>query len=184
MASSWVFNAIRAGMTLSWIWIEPRLLTHRESFSRTALVAAWFSISSSIVSEEIAAFSSMEFSWAGCKGSGEDSLYSGLQRLVERVGITFSGELGLRPLGLAVAGAAANGTKMVLALSMRANWRAVRAFQEECAQSIMGATLKRREGSERVVAGLEPVFVVISFNVSCTKFSSFEGVCSKPRSST
>jgi len=55
-------------------------------------------------------------------------------------------------------------------------WRSV--------QSIIGATLKRREGSERVVAGLEPGFVVISFNVSCTKFSSFEGVCSKPRNST
>lgn len=44
----------------------------------------------------------------------------------------------------------------------------------------MGATLKRREGSGRVVAGLEPGFVVISFNVSCTKFSSFEGVFSNP----
>jgi len=44
----------------------------------------------------------------------------------------------------------------------------------------MGATLKRREGSGRVVAGLEPGLVVISFNVSCTKFSGFEGVRTNP----
>jgi len=32
-------------------------------------------------------------------------------------------------------------------------------------QSIIGATLKRRDGSGRVVVGLEPVLAVISFNV-------------------
>jgi len=36
-------------------------------------------------------------------------------------------------------------------------------------QSIIGATLKRREGSGRVVVGLEPVLAVISFNVFGTE---------------
>lgn len=39
----------------------------------------------------------------------------------------------------------------------------------------MGATLKRRDGSGRVVCGLEPDVAVISFNVFCTKFSGGGG---------
>jgi len=41
--------------------------------------------------------------------------------------------------------------------------------QKAPAQSIMGATLKRRDGSGRVVSGLEPVLAVISFNVFGTE---------------
>jgi hypothetical protein len=37
----------------------------------------------------------------------------------------------------------------------------------------MGATLKRWEGSERVVAGFEAVFEGDSFNVFCTNFRGF-----------
>ena len=36
-------------------------------------------------------------------------------------------------------------------------------------QSIIGATLKRRDGSGRVVVGLEPVLAVIWFNVFGTE---------------
>lgn len=73
-----------------------------------------------------------------------------------------------------------SGKKMVQAQARRDRGQLSSGFQEAPAQSIIGATLKRREGSGRVFAGLEPGFVVISFNVSCTKFSSFEGVCSNP----
>lgn len=42
-------------------------------------------------------------------------------------------------------------------------------FKLVVVQSIIGATLKRREGSGRVVSGFEPGFAVISFNVFVTE---------------
>lgn len=73
-----------------------------------------------------------------------------------------------------------DGTKLVRRLIVCAVSSRNQGLQAKHAQSIIGATLKRREGSGRVVAGLEPGLVVISFNVSCTKFSGFEGVRTNP----
>lgn len=61
------------------------------------------------------------------------------------------------PWDFGVAIAAADGTKMVLELSGWAKGVEFKGLQEEYAQSIIGATLKRREGSGRVVCGVEAV---------------------------
>jgi len=54
---------------------------------------------------------------------------------------------------------------MVRALGMCCVSQDIRGLRRTYAQSIIGATLKRRDGSGRVVVGLEPVLAVISFNV-------------------
>lgn len=48
-----------------------------------------------------------------------------------------------------------DGTKMVLARGCLAGGPVIRGLQEATAQSIIGATLKRREGSGRVICGFE-----------------------------
>jgi len=61
---------------------------------------------------------------------------------------------------------------------VRAKWwdsagHVIRGLRKECAQSIIGATENRRDGSGLVATGLEPDFAVISFNVFHTGFGVF-----------
>ncbi len=64
----------------------------------------------------------------------------------------------------------AAGTKMVRANARYSKVQEIQGLWVVPAQSIMGATLKRRDGSGRVVCGWEPDVAVISFNVFCTGF--------------
>lgn len=61
MLSAFVSSVLRAVSTLWWICVEPRWLIHSDNSSRAARMAAWFIISSSIVSAVIAVLSSMWF---------------------------------------------------------------------------------------------------------------------------
>jgi hypothetical protein len=73
-----------------------------------------------------------------------------------------------------------DGTKLVHAQPRSAVSLAAIDAYERMPQSIIVATLKRRDGSGRVVVGLEPVLAVISFNVSVPN-AGFLGVAANCR---
>ena len=68
------------------------------------------------------------------------------------------------------------GTKLVHELGDGTASQADRVLQDQYAQSIMGATENRRDGSGLVATGLEPDFAVISFNVFRTGFGVFRAI--------